>query len=164
MAVQKATLTITTPVGRLVSGSLTIPQTHDYEGNLKVVKSGANAGQARPTFDFCVAFPKTPGVTDWKQDPALGLVDGQQAAWLQAISAFGAAQDQLHVRHDFSWKIHDGDSTIPNRKQNRNCDKEGWPGHWVVAFSNSGVPKCLDYLNSKGDALDGEMKIGRAHV
>jgi len=35
----------------------------------------------------------------------------------------------------FAWEIDDGDSVVPNKKGNRPCDRDGFPGHWVVKAS-----------------------------
>lgn len=161
----KTILAVTTPVGRLVSGSLYKANDTDYEGNKRVVKTGANAGQPLATYDFGVAFPKTPGVTHWSQDPAVAQVNGARGqAWLAAVWSLGHAEfPQVAQRPDFSWKVYDGDDTMPNKKGNRNCDKEGWPGHWVVFFSSMQQPKILDYLNAKGDQLTVEDAVKRGY-
>ena len=151
----KTILAITTGVGRLVSGSMYVARDTDADGNKRLIKNGANAGQPFESYDFSVAFPKTPGVAHWSQDPQAGRVnsaDGQP--WLQAIWALGHAEfPQQAQSRDFSWKIADGDSTEVNKKGNRNCDKDGWPGHWIVHFSSMQRPKILDYLNAKGAEL-----------
>lgn len=164
MAQTKTVLQITTPVGRLVSGSLYRPVTTDYEGNPREVKNGPNKGQPLSTMDFGVAFPKTPGATHWATDPAVGLVNGANGQWLAAIWALGHAEFPAHAqRPDFSWKILDGDDTLPNKKGNKNCDKEGWPGHWVVMFSSTQGPKIVDYLNAKGAELTDDDAVKRGY-
>lgn len=176
MAQTKTVLQVTTPVGRLVSGSLYRPVTTDYEGNPREVKNGPNKGQPLSTMDFGVAFPKTPGVTHWANEPALddkgqvlptaGLVNGTvgQQSWLAAIWALGHAEFPAHAqRPDFSWKVLDGDDTMPNKKGNKNCDKEGWPGHWVVMFSSTQGPKIVDYLNAKGAELTDDDAVKRGY-
>ena len=39
----------------------------------------------------------------------------------------------------FSWKITDGDSQIPNKKGKKPCDREGYPGNWIINLS-TGIP------------------------
>ena len=58
----------TTPVGRLLMGSLYNPQTTDMEGNPLVIRSGPNAGQPKVQYFFAVGIPK--GLeTHWSQTP-----------------------------------------------------------------------------------------------
>jgi len=81
---------------------------------------------------FAVAVPKA-GETDWKQTP-----------WGQLIYA-RACQDWPNGEHgapDFSWKITDGDSHIPNKKGKKPVEREGWAGHWVVHCSTRFNVKC----------------------
>ncbi|MGJ0509080.1 MAG: hypothetical protein ACR652_18555 [Methylocystis sp.] len=130
----------TTPVGRMVYGSLYEPQTTDYDGKPLVVKSGPNAGQARVDYSFGVAIPKTPGVQHWANE-AWGA-----PIWALGHEAFAAGEAQ---RHDFAWKIVDGDSQIPGKGRNgqpgrKPCDIEGYPGHWVVRFSGGYAPKVFN--------------------
>jgi len=51
---------ITSPVGRIVMGSLYDPSTTDAEGKPLVVKTGPNAGQPRVNYFFALAIPKRP--------------------------------------------------------------------------------------------------------
>ena len=121
---------ITSPVGRIVMGSLYDPSTTDAEGKPLVVKTGPNAGQPRVNFFFALAIPKQ-GEPHWAHTPW-----GQQI-WNVGNQAFpNAAQSPA-----FAWKIEDGDSQIPNKKGRKPCDNEGWPGHWVVKFAGGFAPK-----------------------
>ena len=36
----------------------------------------------------------------------------------------------------------DGDSQVPNTKGSKPCDRQGYPGHWVLGFSGGFAPKC----------------------
>lgn len=125
-------LSILSPVGRLVGGSLYEPRTTDSKGQPLIVKTGANAGQPRKEYSFGVAFPKTPGATHWAQEAWL------QPVWALAHAAFPNGEAQ---RRDFSWKITDGDSQEPNKKMKKPCDQVGYPGHWVIWFSGGTAPK-----------------------
>lgn len=122
---------ITTPVGRIVMGSLYKPNDKDAEGKLLVVKTGANVGQPRVNFFFAIAIPKEPGHTHWSH-----------TAWGAEIWRVGhTAFPGVASRPDFAWKVDDGDSTIPNKKNKRPCDNEGWAGHWILKFSSGHAPK-----------------------
>ena len=122
---------ITSPVGRIVMGSLYDPSTTDAEGKpLVVKKAGPNAGQPRVNYFFALAIPKG-AEPHWAHTPW-----GQQI-WNVGNQAFPNAAQAA----DFSWKIVDGDSQIPNKRGRKPCDNEGWPGHWVLKFSGGFAPK-----------------------
>lgn len=121
---------ITSPVGRIVMGSLYDPSTTDAEGKPLVVKTGPNAGQPRVNYFFALAIPKG-AEPHWAHTPW-----GQQI-WAVGNQAFpNAAQSPA-----FAWKIEDGDSQIPNKKGRKPCDNEGWRGHWILKFSGGFAPK-----------------------
>ena len=131
-----ARINITSPVGRLVMGSLYTPDTTDADGNPLVVKTGPNAGQPRVNYFFALAIPKQPGEQHWAQ-----------TAWGQQIWALGHQEfPQAAQATDFSWKIVDGDSQQPGKlfkgkPGKKPCENEGWPGHWVLKFSGGFAPK-----------------------
>lgn len=147
-------INISTPVGRLVSGDLYKPQTKDMQGNELTIKTGPNKGQKTQKFFFALAVPKT--AAHWSAEP-----------WGVEVWAFGHAQwagkaDRTtgQLPKKFAWKITDGDSTEVNDFTNRrNCDREGFPGHWIINFSSSFAPKLF---NSTGDPIHepGAIKIG----
>lgn len=121
---------ITSPVGRIVMGSLYDPSTTDAEGKPLVVKTGPNAGQPRVNYFFALAIPKG-AEPHWAHTPW-----GQQI-WNVGNQAFpNAAQSPA-----FAWKIEDGDSQIPNKKGRKPCENEGWSGHWILKFSGGFAPK-----------------------
>lgn len=127
-----AKVNITFPVGRLVQGSLYDPSTQDANGNPLTTKTGANAGQPRVDYWFRLAIPKG-AEGHWANTP-----------WGQQIWQIGhAAFPQVASAPGFSWKVEDGDDATPNiqRKGRRNCDAEGWPGHWIIKFSGGFAPK-----------------------
>lgn len=134
-------LQFTTPVGRMIGGSIYKPRTTDYDGKPLVYKTGKNAGQPRSDFSVGVAFPKTPGATHWAQEP-----------WLRPIYDYAHAQFPAGEaqRRDFSFKIIDGDSTEMNKANKRPCDNEGYPGHWIIWFSGSSAPRLY---NANGTQL-----------
>lgn len=127
---------ITSPVGRIVMGSLYDPNTTDAEGKPLVVKTGPNAGQPRVNFFFALAIPKGP-------EPHWAHTPWGQKIWTVGNQAFpNAAQSPA-----FAWKIEDGDSQIPNKKGRKPCENEGWKGHWILKFSGGFAPKVYQQEN-----------------
>lgn len=122
-----ARINITTPVGRLVGGSLYDPETTDYDGKPLVARDGS----PRVNYQFGVAIPKTPGVTHWANEPWGAPI------YALALAEFPNGETQ---RHDFSWKITDGDSQVPNKKGRKPCEREGYAGHWVIWFAGGYAP------------------------
>ena len=116
------------PVGRMIGGSLykAQPKT-DNAGKPKI---GAD-GKPETSFNFGVAIQKQPGQTHWSQ-----------TEWGAEIWRLGhAGYPGIASAPTFAWKITDGDSTVPNKKNRRPCDQEGYPGHWVLWFSQGWAPK-----------------------
>jgi hypothetical protein len=118
-------INITTPVGRMVYGNLYDPETKDYEGKPLV---GKDKVTPRVQYNLGIAVQKTQ--QHWANEP------WGAAIWALAHKAFPNGETQ---RHDFAWKIIDGDSTIPNRRNRKPCEQEGYPGHWILRFS-AGFP------------------------
>ena len=140
----------TTPVGRMVMGSLYTPQTTDAEGKPLVVKSGPNAGQPKVQYFFALAIPKT-GEQHWSQTP------WGAAIWKTGHEAFPQGQADAPT---FAWKIVDGDSAVPNTSGKKPCDREGYRGNWVLSFSSGFAPKIY---NKDGTAVipePGAVKLG----
>lgn len=134
---------ITSPVGRMVWGSLYEAQTKDYDGKPLVSKTGANAGKPRVDYPFGVAFPKGAEVA---AAAAKGYAAGMAwvlTDWGSQIYAKGYEQFPNQAAWPtFAWKVTDGDSAVPNRKGNKPVESEGFPGHWVLRFG-SGYPPNL---------------------
>lgn len=129
------------PVGRAVQGSFYTPYTKDQQGNPLTIKTGPNIGKPTQKYFFAVAIHKNPGEQHWAS-----------TAWGAKIWALGNTswpQGQAGAP-TFAWKIEDGDSQIPNKVGKRNCDREGFPGSWIVEFSSSFAPKIV---NSAGDLI-----------
>lgn len=130
-----AKVNVTSPVGRIVMGSLYEPNTTDADGNPLVVKSGPNMGQPRVNYFFALAIPKG-SEQHWAH-----------TAWGQQIWNVGnQAFPQAAQAPDFSWKVIDGDSQQPGKlfkgkPGKKPCENEGWPGHWVLKFSGGFAPK-----------------------
>lgn len=138
--------TILFPVGRLVYGSMTEGSTKKNDGSPRVDKQGQPATE----WGFGVAIPKG-AETHWNGTPW-----GKQI-WDAAHAAFQQGQTQ---RPDFSWKIIDGDSTIPNRNNKKPCDQEGYKGHWIVRFSSYFAPRTVD---AKGQSPIDPASIKRGY-
>lgn len=117
--------------GRLVAG-------HPMIQNVKT----DNAGQPKLQADgitpqteayIGIAIPKGQE-TDWRQTP-----------WGQQFHA-AAVRDWPNGEHGsptFAWKVTDGDSPVPNTKGKKPCDREGYPGHWVIGASTQFGIKCF---------------------
>lgn len=120
----------TTPVGRMIGGSCYEGSTTDDKGQPKVYKSGAKIGQPRTDYSVGIAIPKTQG--HWGAEPGWG-----QAIWNEGHAAWPAGQAQ---RHDFAWKIVDGDSAIPNKAGRVPKDQTGYAGCWILWFGGTNPP------------------------
>lgn len=140
----------TTPVGRLVMGSLYKPQTTDAENRPLVVKSGPNAGQPRVDYFFAVAIPKGPE-QHWAQTEWGKLI------WAAGHTGFPNGQANAPT---FAWKVVDGDSQVPNRKGRKPCDREGYKGNWVVSFSSGFAPKIYNKDGSAAIVEPDAVKLG----
>ena len=143
-------INFTTPVGRLVEGSLYKPSTTDAEGNPLVVKSGPNAGQARTDYYFALAIPKGAeqhwASTDWGAK-----------IWEVGHKSFPNGQANSPA---FAWKVIDGDSAVPNRKGRKPCDKEGHKGHWVLRWSSGYAPRIYNANGSQAITEPDAVKPG----
>lgn len=123
-----------TPVGRLVQGDCFAPQTKDQQGNLRVIKTGPNAGQPNPQFYVGVAFRK-----DDPMWPAFWAILDRVArgAWPQFFPVPGGQC----TNPKFAFKVLDGDGYDTQGRSN--ATKEGFAGHWVVRFTTAFAPKCF---------------------
>lgn len=123
------------PVGRMVGGSLYKSQPRT--DNLGKPKLAAD-GSPLTAFNFGVALEKK-GEAHWSQTP-----------WGAQIKQIGeAAFGEQTKAPSFAWKIVDGDSTIPNKKNKRPVDQEGYPGHWVLWYSQGWAPKICNADGSR---------------
>lgn len=131
---------ILTPVGRLVQGDCFVGQTKDAEGNPLVVKNGPNMGQPRTDYFMALAIAKS--------DP--GYAELWSTIQKEAKAEFPLLFDTNGncINPKFAFKMTDGDSQIPNTKGRKPCDREGFPGHWVLNFSSGYAPKC--YIKENG--------------
>ncbi len=78
------------------------------------------------SFYFAVAIPK------------MGEQDFKQTEWGAYINnaAIAGWPNGEHQRPQFAWKVVDGDSNVPDQNGNPPCSKEGWPGNWIIKFTN----------------------------
>jgi len=112
--------------GRIVMGHpIKRQDMTDDKGN----KLKNDDGSTKTQHFFVLAVPKG-NEQDWKQTDW-----GQQVV---STATQGYRNGEIN-RPDFSWKIEDGDSQIPNKKGRKNCDTEGHTGHWII--------KCTTQLN-----------------
>ena len=115
--------------GRIVAG-------HPMKANQRTDDAGKPRfkvdGSPMLSFFVALAIPKN-GTTDWKQTSWGADIYAQaQADWKNNETAMPS----------FSWKIVDGDSTVPNKNNVQPCTKEGYPGHWVVSIDSNFPYSC----------------------
>jgi hypothetical protein len=132
ITIMAAKFDFTTPVGRLVGGSLYNPKTTNRKGEPLLDRKG----QPRVEFYFALAIPKG-------AERHFSEVPG----WGQSIAAAAAAQ-QAHwqANNKFSVKVDDGDSPQPDSRGKPIRDRQGYPGHWVLHFSSGSAPKIYTLL------------------
>lgn len=123
---------ITTPVARLVMGSLYEPNTKKMDGSPLIDEK---TGQPTQEYWFHVAIPK-----------------GQEQHWNQTqwgsqIWQFVNQEFANKVPPNFVWKIDDGDSTIPNTKGRIPRDNEGYAGCWILKLKSRYAPNIYDQHN-----------------
>ncbi len=111
--------------GRIVSGHPMKDQNkYDDNGQKILNKDGTEAKQRY----MGLAIPKN-GSTDWKTTD-WGSVFYREG--VNPVSGYKNGEDQ---HPSFSWKVTDGDSTIPNKRGKKPCDQQGQPGHWIVSIT-----------------------------
>ena len=119
---------VTTPVGRLVNGHpMNSEVVTDNKTGLVVMTADSVTPRTNTFFALAIAKGAEKG---WRE-----------TTWGQLIFNCAVADfpNGAHQRPDFAWKIEDGDSQVPNKKGKKNCDREGYPGHWVLRLS-TGLP------------------------
>jgi hypothetical protein len=122
--------TFTSPVGRVVAGSLYKPRTTDIEGKPLVYRHGPNINQPKVDYFMALAIPKGAEKT-W-----------YETSWGQIILGVGAqCFPQAYQSPSFAWKVEDGDSQVPNSKGRKPCDHEGYKGHWILKTGSAYAPK-----------------------
>lgn len=145
-------INLVTPVGRIVAGDLWEPRTKDFQGNQLKVKTGPNAGQDRAEYYIGLAIPKNS--PEW---PAIhaAIYNEARRGFPNLFDASGNFQGQK-----FAWKFVDGDDTRLNLNNVRPCDKEGYPGHYVLSLASSIAPKVYDRNNQPIDPTSKAVKRG----
>ena len=148
---KKHTVNILTPVGRIVRGSCYVPRKVDAHGDPLLIKRGPNMGQPRVEYFIALAIPK-----DCAEYGALkNKIDNF------AKVSFPANFDEngICIHPSFAFKITDGDSNIPNGKNIKPCDRDGFPGHWVLKFTTGFEPVCYTHGGTKTITADDTIKI-----
>ena len=149
----------TTPTGRQVWGDLYKPQDKDADGKPLLIKNGPQAGQARVSYSFGIAIAKAPGQQHWAQRPAGWPAN--EPYWGETIWAVGhASSPQAAQSPAFAWKVTDGDSQVPNKKGKKPCDREGYPGHWVLSLGSSFAPRIYNRDGSQAILEPNAVKCG----
>ena len=125
---------LTTPVGRLVGGHPMVmrPNKDEKTGLPKMQKDNVT-----PSMSVYIGLAIPKGAEQhWNQTEWGAKIHAE------ALASFPNGEYQMDA---FSWKIIDGDSQVPNKKMKKPCDREGYPGHWVIQASSSlGLPKCYN--------------------
>jgi len=123
------------PEGRIVGGHPMKKNPVTKTNEAGVVVPVMQADGVTPATESYVGFAILKGQeTDWKQTPwGQLIVSAAQAGWPKG--EFNAAT--------FAWKVIDGDSQIPNKKGKKPCEREGYPGHWIINGSTRLNVKCF---------------------
>lgn len=124
------TLQLITPVGRLVAGH-PMDKRNKQDDKTEEIKCFADGRPMQESF-VGLAFPKQ-GESHWKET--------EWGAQIYKEAVTGWPRGEYETR-DFSWKITDGDSTVPNKKMIAPCTREGYPGHWVIFATTFMDIKC----------------------
>lgn len=142
-----------TPVGRIVGGDPFKANSTDATGRPLTIKTGPRAGEPRQEWFVALAIPKS--------DPGWPELYGKitQAARDGFPHLFDAQGNCSHPR--FAFKVTDGDSQTPNSNGRRPCDREGYPGNWVVNCSTGIQPQC--YSQGGAETLTDPASIKRGY-
>jgi hypothetical protein len=125
------------PIGRLVMGSVYKANDKNAEGAPLTDKNG------NPRVQYFIAYAiEKKGETHWSQ------TEWGKKIYDIGMKGFPNGQAQSPT---FAWKIVDGDSQIPNKAGKKPCDREGYPGHWVLSFTNGFAPTLC---NEQGGLLN----------
>lgn len=143
---------ITWPVGRLVWGSVSTMRDKDRNGKPLTTREG----KPRQECSFGVAYEKNGTQAFW------------QTPWGATIYQVGRgshpgmfqADGNLLPGRKFSWKVIDGDSTVPNENGSIPAQQEGYKGCWIVAYKSAFAPQCF---NANGTAPIDAASIKPGH-
>lgn len=142
MASEAATQTML-PVGRAV-----FIDTKSKDDKGQPLTMGDGSAYTKTTIGIAIAKGAE---TDWR-DTSWGRVIVNRAAadWKGGQPGWPS----------FSWKVEDGDSAVPNKKGNKNCDRDGWPGHWVLKPSTNWAVKLVDKLGAPTNLTMADIYAG----
>lgn len=170
------------PAARYVSGDMyKTEEKKDQQGNVRTHAVGhKKAGEVMLECYFGIAIPKE-GTQHWAQRPNTAYWQekdptGQgyngfkvqhwgETIWLRGHADFPRLVDpasKMITLPSFAWKIEDGDSTIPKgERMIRNCDREGFPGCWIVHLKTPGrLPSIWDETGTHKIEGVGTVKRG----
>jgi hypothetical protein len=153
-------LYFTLPPGRLVGGDVYEGKTRtdDKTGQPKLIAKGQNAG--KPVIEFYTPYAIVKTKANWRDEPwAAPYVAHMAQQWPSGQS----------TRRDFAAKITDGDDTEPNKNMKRACDRDGYPGHWVLQLAGLNAPQIVnengtrplpieEYKIQPGDVIQANIK------
>jgi len=139
---------LVSPIGRIVEGDPWTPREKDGDGNIRVYKTGPNAGKPNPQYYIGLAIPKWvphPQTGQMVDNPDFAAFYGQidhiaRTSWPNLFPNGGQC-----IAADFSWKIRDGDGFVKKGKNAGKplADRPGFAGHWIVSFSSSFAPSIV---------------------
>lgn len=143
-------LIFTTPTGRIVQGD-PYKMTQKTDSKTKALKVKPDGTPMMSSY-IALAIPKND--PDW---PAFKAMCDEQAklAW---------PLDHIRAHRDFATKIEDGDSTEPNKTGKRNCDREGFAGHWIVKLSSGYAPTVNVWLTAAQANEHGRVPPGKQPI
>lgn len=110
--------------GRIVAGHPMKDQNRFDDNGVKIIKDGKELTQRY----IGLAIPKN-GQTDWKN------TEWGRVFYLEGTNAVNGYKNGEDQHPSFSWKITDGDSTIPNKRGKKPCEQQGYAGCWIVHIS-----------------------------
>jgi len=144
-----AKVDFTTPVGRLLQGSVYEPQDKDMNGNPLTIKSGPNIGKPTVKYYFAIGIPKGQE-QHWAQTP-----------WGAIIYAAGqAAFPQICNNPNFAWKVMDGNAPTTDSKGIVQPPRDDWKNNWILRFSSSFAPKLYNKDGSAALLEPNAIRLG----
>lgn len=138
-----AQFTFVTPVARLIHGHPLKQQVRTDKAT-KQPQIGKDGQQVKEVY-IGIAIPKT-GEASWKD------TDWGKNIVMAALDAEHGYDEAMTRRNDFSWKVVDGDSDIPNKEGNAPNSDPYKRGHWVLHLSTRISYNC--YHVGKYNPLD----------
>lgn len=134
------------PQGRIVGGHPMRFDDKDTNGKPLTKKDGT------PTVNYWLKVAIAKNDPAWPQVKEAIMSVGREAH----PHLFGA--DGLPLSPMYKDKIEDGDSIVPNSRGKKPCDRDGYPGHWVVSMRSQSAPSV--YMRNGSDAVQiTDMKL-----